>query len=392
MITFKQYLDSEGSILEAMIKPWFTKKVDPEMAINFLNQHAKAGLTAIKNGGLVYRGFSKAISGDSYGAPKSFVAVDSSTGERTSRDTDNAYQICMDYSPAMAGWPKRGKSFICSSSKSTADGYGDPYVMVPLDGTKIAVAPVGDIFRMQIHGPISDSPDDLSAPFNYFFKSLGAKQQKGDWNDPKELNGALSKFSPEYLAVLWDKAVYDGTMEFKDKNIEDDFEYLSLSYGEGLTGKNKERMTRIADYVKKHGLPKCDKKTVEMHNVFKNANPKERFFALAGAIMSPKTTGCKLVTYGDPLPKDNELWFSGKAMAIPFKDFADMLVTLEKQKFPINKSVLTYWAYAMKEARKHQEAHTKTVAKTKVNLDTSRDDEDEEDSYTDSKTGKKIKL
>lgn len=82
MITFKQYL-SEEVLTEAMIKKWFTKGVDVDTAMSVLNTYAKDGLTAIQNGGLVYRGFSNKPDGNG-----AFVAMDSSTGKRTSRDTD----------------------------------------------------------------------------------------------------------------------------------------------------------------------------------------------------------------------------------------------------------------------------------------------------------------
>src|SRR4051812_3088795 len=126
MITFKDFLT------EQMLKPWTIDKLKVDQAIELLNIHCKNGLTAIENGCLLYRGEKKKNS-----IP--FQMIDASRGERTSKDTNNIYQLMMDNSTALANYPKRSKSLICSTSYSEARDYGIARVIIPFDDVEIAV-------------------------------------------------------------------------------------------------------------------------------------------------------------------------------------------------------------------------------------------------------------
>ena len=75
-----------------------------------------------------------------------FKELDSSVGERESQNTSNHYTLLLDNSPYMSGWPKRSKSFICTSDPSYASGYGKIYMLIPFDGVKIAVCPYRDFW------------------------------------------------------------------------------------------------------------------------------------------------------------------------------------------------------------------------------------------------------
>jgi len=82
--------------------------------------------------------------------------VDPSMGVRKSQNTTNHYTELMDNSPYYEGWPKRGKSLICSTSKYRAIEYGRLYAVLPFNKTKIAVASKSDIWFTDIYFPKLD--------------------------------------------------------------------------------------------------------------------------------------------------------------------------------------------------------------------------------------------
>jgi hypothetical protein len=50
----------------------------------------------------------------------------------------------------MAAFPKRSKSFICTTEKNYAGGFGRPFVLVPLDSAKIGCTGKDDIWDVRI--------------------------------------------------------------------------------------------------------------------------------------------------------------------------------------------------------------------------------------------------
>ena len=108
-----------------------------------------------------------------------YYYLDPSTGVRKSQNTSNHYTILMDNSPYMKGWPKRSNSFISSSGTRYAGGFGEMYMLVPYNGTKIAVCPDTDFWDTPIEVPelhfYSSNGRGMDA-LNYFLKTqLGLK-------------------------------------------------------------------------------------------------------------------------------------------------------------------------------------------------------------------------
>lgn len=347
MITFKQYL-SEDVLTEAMIKKWFTKGVDVDTAMSVLNTYAKDGLKAIKNGGLVYRGFSHKPDGNG-----AFVAMDSSTGKRTSRDTDNLYQLMLGASSALSEYADRSNSFICSTFRSTAASYGNAFVMVPLDGTNIVMSKHSDYFNQSFSSPIYDGSPDGMYDLSQFIMSAGVKRSKnGDFTDAKEIDVALSKLSPEALLLRWDIFVSIANLRFKVQKYMDMYSDLEID-SHKFTEKEQKIIDALEQELVAGRFSMITKDLREVYELFKT-NKNKRFTALATAIMTPTSAGLTLVRYGEPLKRNVECWFSGKCIAISYPVFAQILARLEEQDFPIDEKVLSDWKTYMQKYGKEK--------------------------------------
>lgn len=78
---------------------------------------------------------------------------DSNNFTRSAANTANWYALWIDNSRKWSDFPKRTKSYICTNSYSTADGYGDVHVVIPLNNAHIGVVPSDDMwfgFKQQI--------------------------------------------------------------------------------------------------------------------------------------------------------------------------------------------------------------------------------------------------
>ena len=122
-----------------------TNHITPDEAIALMEKHCKGYL---HQDGILWRGNQRAVEGCLYG--------DSRKGEeRNSISTSNTYNIWIDGYPPFKDWPKRRRSFICSTSKKVAQGYSSqelPMVVVPYDGQKMAGVDRADIWAVSPKG------------------------------------------------------------------------------------------------------------------------------------------------------------------------------------------------------------------------------------------------
>lgn len=136
--SFKAFLESKVS---DYIKP--TEDLSFEGFHEILKSQASK---AFRTGSVIYRGWSKNVVAGVY---------DPSTGERKSENTSNFYTRIFDTNPYNQHWPKRSKSFICTTDPSYAAGFAGDYetqvsVVFPFDDVEIGVAPHNDIWDCEI--------------------------------------------------------------------------------------------------------------------------------------------------------------------------------------------------------------------------------------------------
>ena len=131
---------------EAQVTPYQHEDLEVAKAVEVLNTYCRQSLALVQQDKPIWRGMD--------GHDAEIVMIDPSTGERKSQNTTNHYTQLMDNSPYFKGWPRRSKSFICSSGRSYAAAFGSTmYTIFPYDGVKIAVCPERDLWDSQITVP-----------------------------------------------------------------------------------------------------------------------------------------------------------------------------------------------------------------------------------------------
>lgn len=345
--TFKQF-PQEQQLTEGIAKPWQIKQKSIKEAIKILNANCKQGLLAIKNNGLLWRGFT----GGASAKKEPFQFIDTTDSLRTSRDYDNAYMLLMAASKHLAGYPSRTNSLICSSSWDDAREYSksrDAKAVIPFDGAKVAYISHSDFNETSSSNPTLEKiglPSSLTGiSMREFFRRFAApadiKSKSGtkatDFTDHKELDAAMAKYSPTELTLFWFMAVADDPDDLEVKSTDANvktlvraFEMVSSSSVKNGVWSNKgnEEAFRAMTQMIDQGKVKLRGALSAFYSIMKKAPQDKRFTELASLTIKPKEFGLKLVDYGTRLSNNQECWVAGKAILISTNMFMDILCEL----------------------------------------------------------------
>lgn len=293
---------------EAIVKHAKAKDLDVEKAIGFLNKNCRSGLLAIKNGGVLFRGVtSSAAFGD-------FTLVDTKTLNRTSRDSYNGYQLMMDYAKELKDVPSRSNSLICTTSSTTASGYGTVYAVFPVDGTKIAVSTTDDF--LQYTPRFSATDEEVYRFFKRTFKVFVN-------HDKSKIEKAVQQTSVEQMILNI----------LNVKSIEAACDFLAsrdFLRPEDKTNKVTDKLKlAVFEYVRDR------ERNILIANLFDacvQAKPKDRLSACAKVVgYTKQSLGISVVEVGKQLQEDVECWFSGRAVFIKLSTFRKILISLYEQ-------------------------------------------------------------
>jgi hypothetical protein len=118
------------------------EEVIKNIAAGKSNPMINAILNAFQPGKAIYRGFRSNLGSD-------MVYIDPATAEdRLSANTLNYYTWWIDYmSNKWTKYPKRSRSFICSTNDGTSGYFGNTYLLVPTKSTTIGVCPANDFWN-----------------------------------------------------------------------------------------------------------------------------------------------------------------------------------------------------------------------------------------------------
>lgn len=145
MISFKQFL-SEASV-EPMAPPI---PLTREEILPFLKKHCSIALENAQYGeNSLYRGFKHSIEMGVY---------DPSSGTRSSENTSNWYTSFFDTNPENSAWPKRSKSFICTTDNERALSYAEDHesnvgLILPFDGVRVGEIMSDDLWHVKPVNP-----------------------------------------------------------------------------------------------------------------------------------------------------------------------------------------------------------------------------------------------
>ena len=217
------------------------------------------------------------------------ISIDPSTGLRQSENTSNYYTVLMDNSPYFAGWPKRSRSLVCSTSRQYANAFADEwgddgvlYAIFPSDGVKIAVCPGKDMWDTTIKLP-----------------RLGVAFGKGKrYGDMSVFNNVLQRrFRLPDAYALIQQAV-----------------------------KTPEFAERLASFI--HQSAPAEQK---------NSLQPGEFLDYLQQQMAPANTGFELMSIADfssSPPKNRECWVSGPVVAIRQDMYKKFLSAVKKSSVP----------------------------------------------------------
>jgi len=204
--------------------------------------------------------------------------------KRKSRNTDNYSTLFFDNHSSWSAFPKRSESFICSTTYDRAAGYGvtgGVYNVLPANGTKIGVCPDIDIF-----GSFSDSiPNSYVAEVNQFIRIV------------------IFCFNKDYDANLDDQ---DDNWNKLKKTFDIIKSELQSDSG-ALTSKVK-----LKSFIE--SMREIDGYTYEM--VTEHIPFNGDMIEFLSKIYDPKKNGFSIKKAGQKLPKNKEVWMSGRCLFI----------------------------------------------------------------------------
>lgn len=354
MITFKEFLTEAAKKKDKLplniVSKWDKEDLSVEKMIEMVNANCRESLRAIQQpSGLLFRGFNTAP-----GPKGKPVFLDSTSAFRTSRDSNNIYQLLMDRSPEMKGKeiPSRSKSFICITDRANAGIHGGDegvYVMLPYNGTTVAYTASDDIFNSRISIPqfdIRDIVPDAGGDLGIRLKSMGIKPDFGStrYKDADYINREIAKIAPEVVAVFifGEQDFYD---IFKDNIFDNDGVTYAvqqkITRAFNLAHKDQDRKL-IADTLKKYesSIRPAFRKKIDI--VKQNH---DKFFDYIASFIKTSQFAVKTATAGQKIPYEVECWFSGKCIAIPLPLFKKMLLKMRDNGTKIHKKVWQEFEY-----------------------------------------------
>jgi len=324
-------------------KKWRADKVTVSEAIKLLNNNCKSSLTDIAKGVILWRGMR--------GVGK-VAALDSTEAYRTSRDTNNLYQLGMEASSNMKGVPPRSKSFICTTDYTTADNYGQLYTMFPYDDTPVAGLDTDDIFDIDLKY-VTDGVQGFSSMMENTLATFNINPDQGDkFTSINKLDRALAAFDSHVVFFILCKHLYLFPPSFLPQDVADEY---------NKTAKVKIRMTTswVNQLLRLHDSGKLDTtifassvdKVLSASRAYLSTirdamvdNPKNKFTALSSLIFSPDDLEITLTKPGalSQIDGDAECWFSGKCIAINVPLFIEIILEMHKQKIKVGKDLLDF--------------------------------------------------
>lgn len=209
--------------------------------------------------------------------------VQPSQQERKSRNTENHYTLMLDHFPEWQQYPKRSRSIVCTTEFSTARLYGRPYIVFPVDGSKIGVASYEDIW----------GSFKKFAPMNLFTGRLIALVK-----DSKVFL-VRKKIQTDFTAIDVDK-------------FEKASSYEDILKGFSFIDDNKEILKEAADMANSEiGHTSY---YLGLHEGYWTSD--QKLIDYLRQNLDPVKNGFDLVTIGDALPARREVWTDGDCVLV----------------------------------------------------------------------------
>jgi len=264
MVKFKDYILNESVGYQ---------KIDAEEIVKYKSQ-----ILAAASYPTIYRGMESSAD---------YILGDGNLLNRKSRNTDNLYNMLMsEILPSWNRYPKRSKSFICSLDENFANGYGDLFIVIPLENQDIGMCAGTDIWESLHH-------------LEKKFYANGIK-----YSDATSFNERMNELMRYY---------YDQEIDSDSK--ETCLKHLSLIEKEILDDTNIMK----------------DKSVSPLLSLLKKELEDRPLISVLDGWFSPKLNRFNLVKpYQLPDMAANEVWMSGKVLFISEENYKETILSLRK--------------------------------------------------------------
>jgi hypothetical protein len=254
----KNIIKLKKILLAGSDEGWNIKELDIDSFKKYITTDFSDSWNQYIKGNSIYRGERNLSYDISYVIP----------GNRFSQNTSNHYtELFSEILPSWKDFPKRNHSVICTTDYKQADSYGDlygdSYVILSKNGTKIGIC----------------SEHDIWISFPLFNNEIGIK----------------------YADLIFFTRTIDVIMDIL-YNEKVDLKFLLENF------KNHEKID-IFDSKQLSSLQDTYK------ILYKN---KDNLFAFINNIFDPYKNGFKLSTINNKLPKEREVWFDNDYIAIKY--------------------------------------------------------------------------
>jgi hypothetical protein len=256
----KNLINLKKILLSESREGWNIKELDINTFKKYIITDFSESWNQYLKGTIIYRGERTIENNISYVIP----------GTRYSENTSNHYtELFSEILPSWDDFPKRNHSVICSTDSDKASDYGETFIILPKNGTKIGVCLLGDIWDSF---PLLESKINHDMNLSFFTNTIDI-----------------------IMKILYGKDVGIGMKFFLE-----DF-------------KNHEKINNIS---KIYLVVKC------YELLYKNRN---NLFEFLDIIFDPYKNGFKLLAINDTLPKDREVWFDNHYIAIKYDIIDDII-------------------------------------------------------------------
>ncbi|CAG7580812.1 MAG: hypothetical protein SLAVMIC_00565 [uncultured marine phage] len=295
--TFEEYrksdwVDSDGKKIEYKGR---ADKISLEKAVDLYKKNCSDW--DLKNEKKIYRGLW--INSDYfYTNPKGKY--------RSSANADNTYNSLFDVLKSWEKAPKRSESLIMTNDLTGAESFGDVYVMIPYNGTKIGICSKCDVWNSMT-----------------FMESIIAGEYYGMDSLDSELSSLfkqITKGKPEYKHLIKSNSWEDYKGETVTRH------YLSVN------NKTIVELCEIVDSIPKDQLPTnygFSDEELMIVKIWINKFPNMKFLEFMEHILDFNKNGMKVVNNQTDLLKStgncNEMWSSGEFIGIDEDEYDEFV-------------------------------------------------------------------
>ena len=257
----------------------------------------------------IYRGSNQY--GDNY------LAVEYTPGKRISENTSNIYtKLISDIFSSWKKFPKRNRSTIATFSYDKATGYGGTiYIVLPKNGTEIAICPTND-FWLGFTDYLPKTIYDLGR-FNYYLAFL---------------MGTICKFSGTSFIEKTDVEEIFLNSNVKVKELFKKFdEGINILVGKTINEINSSSSDEIFEYMFEKTdlsfeLSRYEKNILKDYiNYYFQKNRKTNFLSfLENKIFNNSNFKIQEISQIES-NNESEVWFEGTSLLIPIMVFGDLV-------------------------------------------------------------------